>query len=103
MMPNWTYFANPTNITDMTTLLQYTNSISGSAFVPAIMMAIFAVVFVSMLFRFSFASAFGVSSFSMFILAVLFRAMNVTTDFVVITATLLMFLAAGILLFKKET
>ena len=93
-------FANPTNITDAVGVFSYGNSVTDGIFIPSILLVIFVVLFISMK-NWSTEIAMSSSTFIIMILAVLFRAVDLVPDWVVII-TMLAVAGSGIILFFKK-
>ena len=76
-------YAEPVNFTTPIDMFTYANTVTNDLFIPSILLGLFFVIFVATKETFPTEKAFTAASFTTLLVTIMFRWINLTSDFVV--------------------
>lgn len=94
-------YANPTNVSSITGMFTYTNSVTNNLFAPAILFVIWIILFIT-LKQWRTEGALTSSTFIVMLLTFILRAGNIVGDVVVAIVTILFLLTIFIQIMDRE-
>lgn len=94
-------FSDPTNVTSVTSLFDYTNSITGSFFMPAMLLMIWMILFI-ILKQWRTEGALTSSTFIVMLLSFLMRASDLVGDIVVAFVVIVFLITVFIQVLDRE-